>query len=421
MRFGGRGRMLEWLRTGAWVLEDIRHDDGAELVLRADHVALQRSPGLDDRWMTALELPLFAWERALGGTSSWSVPLSAQIAETDEAGSRLVLRSRASDSRLLLNVTAGRLAVSGGGRITWTSDGPGRLVVLAAADDADLDRTNDLLGRKGLTGLGRQRAQHAEQLHRGGVAMRAAGLAGLDDAVEWAKVRADALLGARLAGDLDELAGAAAEIRLAEGLLAAGLTHLPRTFYRRGTGEDLRGWRAFEQQFVAWTREPDESAEAGLPATDVSSPPAEAALDRARAPAAAEIAGGRVDAESVASLLIGSLGSLWGVGPDAPHGRVMLAPDLVTLGGAAALSRLRVGRSVLDVRVRRRGEVVSLAVRKGAGPPIAVDCTIRGATVRDVLIDGHPVGGMRARFEARASHDVQLHLRAEPPLSSSAS
>ena len=420
MRFGGRGRTLEWLRTDAWVLEDIRHDEGAELVLRADHVALQHSRGLDERWMTALELPLFAWERALGGTASWSIPPSAHV-ETDEAGSRLVLRSQTSDSRMLLEVTAGRLAVSGSGRIVWTSDCPGRLVVLAAADDADLDRTSDLLGRRGITGLGRQRAQHAEQLHRGGVAMRAAGLAGLDDAVEWAKVRADALLGAWLAGEPDERSGeAAAGIRLAEGLLAAGLTHLPRTLQRRGVGEDLPGWHTFEQQFAVWTREP-ESADGGLPATDVFSPSAEAALDRAPAPTAAEIASGRVDAERVASLLIGSLGSLWGVGPDAARGRVTLAPDIATLGEAAALSRLRVGRSVLDVRVRRRGEVVSLAVRKGAGPPIAVDCTIRGAAVRDVLIDGHPVGGMRARFEARASHDVQLHLRAEPPLSSSAS
>ncbi len=419
MRFGGRGRMLGWLRTGAWALEDVRHDAGKELVLRADHVALYGSPGSSDRWMTALDIPLFAWERALGGTASWSVPPSAELADADETGSRLVFRSPASESRLLLEVTAGRLAVSDS-RITWTNNGPARLVVIAAADDADLHRTTDLLGRRGLAGLGRQRAQHAEQLHRGGVAMRAAGVPGLDDAVEWAKVRADALLGARLAGDLDELPdAAAAEIRLAEGLLAAGLTHLPRTYHRRAAGRDLPGWPAFERQLDAWTGESD-AADVPLPMAEASPPPAEAVIERALAPAS-DLACGGVDAEGIASLLVGSLGSLWGVNADAVHGRVTLAPDVATLGGSAALSRLRVGRSVLDVRMRRRGEVVSLAVRKGAGPPIAVDCTIRGASVREVLIDGHAVGGARARFEARESHDIQLHLGAEPPLSSSAS
>jgi hypothetical protein len=175
----------------------------------------------------------------------------------------------------------------------------------------------------------------------------------------------------------------------------------------------------FGNAFDAWTGEP--GAEAAQRPTAAASPTAEAASGDALKPTATEIASGHAGSHGVASLLIDSLGSLWGVGPDAVHGSVTLAPDVATLGGSAALSRLRVGRSVLDVRMRRRGEVVSLAVRRGSGPPIGVDCTVRGAAVSEVLVDGHAVGGVRARFEARESHDIQLHLRAGPPLSSSAS
>jgi hypothetical protein len=127
-------------------------------------------------------------------------------------------------------------------------------------------------------------------------------------------------------------------------------------------------------------------------------------------PAAEEIASGELGASGIASFLAGAIGGLWGVRPQALDGMLWLAPDAMRLGSSAALSRLRVGRSVLDVRFRSSAEIVSLAVRRGAGPAIVTEISVRGVPIAEMLVDGEAVAGSRARFEVRDAHDVQFHL-----------
>jgi len=76
---------------------------------------------------------------------------------------------------------------------TLRATGHCRIVALAGADEADWDRTVQMLDRRGLPGMMSQRAQHARQL-----AAYATGITtpepDLDEAFEWAKVRMDECL-----------------------------------------------------------------------------------------------------------------------------------------------------------------------------------------------------------------------------------
>ena len=418
MHLFGSGAGLDHVRAEFPIMEAIESDPGSALLLRADHAEL-RVGRTRDRWATSLELPLFFWERGAGGTASWIAPLRGATTEANASQTRLLLRSASSGECVLFDTSSGGITLSHGGRIVWQAGGPSRLIAIAAVDERDLARSLELLDRRGVAGLGRQRAQHAEQLHRGGVAMRSGEVGPLADAFEWGKIRADAMLGAWMAGDQEVVSDAHAALGLADALLAAGLSQHARALRREagalgaaGVGEATR--------FAAWIGEPGDPTE-GAGKRAAGDPLGPARTDPIDIPDPGEVGTGRVGADGVAAFLTGAVLGLWGIEPDAPRASVRLAPDLDRLGSSAALSRLRVGRSVLDVRLRRRGEVASLAIRRGAGPPIMMDCTVRGAHVGELIVDGQSIGGPRARFEVREWHDVQLHLHAGPPLSSAPS
>lgn len=424
MHLSGNGPRLESVRAEAVLMAAIEHDPGEAVTLHADRVDSHRERRLHHRWATALELPLFVWERAGAGTVSWETPLADGRAESSDDGTRVVLASRAVHTRIAFEAFGGGLRIGDGGRMAWTSDGPSRLLAIAAEGDADLERSLDLMARRTVDGLGRQRAQHAEQLHRGGAAMRSSGISALSDAFDWAKVRGDALLGSGLDRTVRGHAGESSMLtRLAEGMLAAGLSQLPRALRRGGLAGDVVLPSDYTAVFDAWVGE-REAAEARPGASPVRRDDSARKGDEPdgstdlRLPALEEVASGRLDAPGVAAILEGAIGRLWGVHPGAPRGEVMLAPDVVRLGGSAAVSRLRIGRTVLDVRFRRQGDLVSVSVRRGAGPPILIDCSLRGVTFSEVLLDGEPIAGPRTRFEVRDSHDLQFHLSAQPPLSS---
>jgi hypothetical protein len=245
--------------------------------------------------------------------------------------------------------------------------------------------------------------------------MRSTGIPSLEAAFDWAKVRGDALLGGLLRETQPGADPLPTIVSLAEGMLAAGLSEHARMLRRTpALSEGEPGTAA--ARLDVWTGESELSA---VP-RDANQPIlAERFLPAAfRAPPVEEIASGAVDAGGIAALLTAAIGGLWGVLPDAPHGAVTLGPEAASLGSSAALSRLRIGRTVLDVRLRSRGEIVSVAVRRGAGPAIVVDCTLRGVPVAETLVDGEAMRGARGRFEVRDAHDVQFHLSAQPPLSS---
>jgi hypothetical protein len=99
----------------------------------------------------------------------------------------------------------------------------------------------------------------------------------------------------------------------------------------------------------------------------------------------------------------------WGVAPDAPNGAVGLRPRLPAGWGRAGLSRLRIGRTILELRFRRRSAVTQLGVRRVMGPAIAVDCELPGVPVDAAELDGVALGSGRARFEATGEHELILH------------
>ena len=100
---------------------------------------------------------------------------------------------------------------------------------------------------------------------------------------------------------------------------------------------------------------------------------------------------------------------VWGVEPDAPSDGVRLRPRLPAGWSRAGLSRLRVGRTILDLRFRRRGAVTQLSLRKVMGPAISVDCELPDLPVEAAELDGVTLGSARARFEATGEHELILH------------
>ncbi len=108
---------------------------------------------------------------------------------------------------------------------------------------------------------------------------------------------------------------------------------------------------------------------------------------------------------------------MFGAEPDAPAGRLALAPSLPAGWGWMELRGLRCGESVLDVRTRRRGPRLSVRVRRALGPPVwlTVAPWVPSPAVR-MLVDDHPVTptvtsvgeAVKASvgFEASGEHEV---------------
>lgn len=111
---------------------------------------------------------------------------------------------------------------------------------------------------------------------------------------------------------------------------------------------------------------------------------------------------------SAAMVVSPAVEGLFGVVPDALHGTVNLSPHLPATWNEAALRRLRVGATVLDLRLRRRGETVTLYLEKRSGPRIRVTACLRGApALQGVTINEEPVGSARAVFELDGTAEVR--------------
>ena len=307
----------------------------------------------EERWMTALELPLAFWE--LAAPTAATVVLQASLTpgrpggscalgsgRTDrtatlvgDCGRQLVIAADA--GALELDATEDRAAM----RMTLVASGRVRLALIAARDDADLQRTLDLARRRGFAGLRAQRIQHERLVREYGTSLTTP-LPALDTAFEWAKLRADE--GLRAAGQVDA----------ANDVLAAA-------------------WRG-----------------------DVGPPDLEALL----------AAPGTVAIASPARLLRGVLCDLWGIEHDAPGGGLVLAPRLPAGWPRMALSRLRIGGSVVDCQLQRRPGRMVLRVRCRSGSPLPLTAGLPGVDVASVGVDGIALGGSRARFELASEHEV---------------
>ena len=404
----------------------------------------------------ALELPLAAWSVASGtgeGTAAaWTVDLQraglgrdagagALASALSEDGARLLVVSPGREFRALFATRGGRFTVEaapGVVAVRCEAAGDQTIVAIGAFDQADLARTLEHLARRGLAGLARQRTGHDEQVLRGGAA-----LAAPDDPVaaarfEAAKLEADAML-LELAGiGRAPLSRAAAgeggpgvlqtrhACRTALGLLAAGLRDPARDTLRflasctgasvpaaisvsgditEGGRDDALHFIHLARRHLAWT------ADASLQDELAAAVGVAEALAGSGQDDAADLgdSGTRPADPGAGEVLRAVIEDEWGIEPDAPNVAVRLRPRLPAGRGRAGLSRLRIGRTILDLRLRQRGAVTQIAFRKVMGPAIAVDCELPGVPVDAAELDGVVLGSARARFEASGEHELILH------------
>lgn len=101
---------------------------------------------------------------------------------------------------------------------------------------------------------------------------------------------------------------------------------------------------------------------------------------------------------------------LWGVRPDALESAVRMAPWFPPDWDAMGLDRLRVGKTVLAVGLRRRFGQVSARVERLHGPRMHVEFGLRGVPDGgSVELDNVPLPGSRAAFEADGQHALTWH------------
>ena len=148
------------------------------------------------------------------------------------------------------------------------------------------------------------------------------------------------------------------------------------------------------------------SAAAGGPTTVEAHAVVEAAA------AALRRAPGSLPGTGAAPALLEAVASLWGLEPDAPDAALALAPILPAGWSGYALRRLRVGRSLLDLELRRRPGAIVVRTAHLFGPRLVVTVELRGVGVETTEVDDIPLAGGRARFEAHARHEVRFLLRA---------
>lgn len=124
---------------------------------------------------------------------------------------------------------------------------------------------------------------------------------------------------------------------------------------------------------------------------------------------AREAAGGVCpdQAWSAAMMLSPVVEGLWGVRPDALNAAVRLAPWLPPEWPSMSLQRLRIGRSILDLELRRTAGGLQLSVVRNFGPSVLVEVEPRGAGAgSSLLVDGESLTGGRVRFQADDRHEV---------------
>lgn len=333
---------------GSRVTAGGRPMDRGQLTATPVDVRRTLGPGIEERWLVALDLPILVWELdAAPGTAvaleaelgrEWAAADHEEFAEhaglAGEPTASATLRLATPSGRLLLikcdgDDSALSIVSTGAIRVLAEARGPARLTLIAAAHAADLKRTLELLARKGVNGLHAQRAQHARLLRDYGLSISTPQPA-LDEAFEWARLRADEL----------------------------GLAEL--------------------------ATEPDLEVVLGKPNALALADPG--------------------------ALITGVVRGIWGAEVDPQRGALTLAPRLPRGWNRMALSRLRVGTAVLDCVLSRRGERLTLRVRRRSGPAVSVTLTLPGITIAALALDGIPLGGATARFEAAGEHEVVFDL-----------
>jgi hypothetical protein len=120
---------------------------------------------------------------------------------------------------------------------------------------------------------------------------------------------------------------------------------------------------------------------------------------------------GALPGTGAAPALLEAVAALWGLEPDAPDAALTLAPLVPAGWDGFALRRLRVGRTVLDLEVRRRRQALVVRTVHLFGPRLVVTVGVRGVDVASTEVDDVELPGGRARFEAHDRHEIRFLLR----------
>lgn len=185
---------------------------GVTARIAPDQVGRVLAGGGVERWTTALEHPALLWDFdvAAGTPVQASFTTDLRLMWPYPAGALGDLRFSVSADRqrawvgaegaaaqVVVGVWGGTVQVAPGQgtavRVQLSGVGPLRVLVAAASDDADLERTLRALDQKRFAGVQSQRTQHAQQLDGYGVRL-ATGDPSLDRAFDWAKCRMDSFL-----------------------------------------------------------------------------------------------------------------------------------------------------------------------------------------------------------------------------------
>jgi hypothetical protein len=117
---------------------------------------------------------------------------------------------------------------------------------------------------------------------------------------------------------------------------------------------------------------------------------------------------------SAAAVIAPVVEGMLGAEPDAPGGRLTLAPSLPEGWGWMALHGLRCGETVLDVRTRRRGPRLSVRIRRTLGPPLWLTLAAWAPSAGcRMLVDEQPVRPTETSFGALVKASVGFQASGE--------
>jgi hypothetical protein len=112
------------------------------------------------------------------------------------------------------------------------------------------------------------------------------------------------------------------------------------------------------------------------------------------------------DPAAALAVVGGALGGLWGVIRHASNDELHLRPLLPAAWPGMALRRLRAGRTLLDLELRRRRGDLVARVHRLFGPRLVVTLEPRGCSFQSAVVDDVELYGGRARFEAADRHVI---------------
>lgn len=297
-----------------------------------------------------------------------------------------------------------------------------RLVFAGGTLAGEVPRAEEAFARRRLRAFRQDRILHARRLEQRLTALES-GDPALDRAFHWAKIRLDAAVSeiagmGRVPRFPDQESGIAGLCAIGTAALCAGdreiALDLLRALARNGIEQatDRDAVAALLQAFLAWTG--DEAAAARVRSSmELPEVMADVELTEWPEPVTARSpAGWRLErrAESP-ELLRGVVEGLWGLQPDAVAGTLLVQPSLPGQWPEMALRRLRVGQSLLDLRLRRRPGRLVFRVELVQGPRLRLSVELAGSNaVREVMLDEVMLGGSRATFDVAESHEVSFYL-----------